>query len=293
MGIWRFYSRALLCLLVCFQVACANAQGREIRLYEREPDQYHRVPLLQQALETASSHYGPTHLTLVKLPTVYEAEEQLLKNDGKVDAFIGQLNAHRESQFHTIYIPLDRGMAGFRLCLIQPNNQARFARLNQVSDISEDNLKVIVGSFWNDRNILEYNGIDTAHADTHGQLSTLLATNEGHCFNRALSEILVDQSNNPEFAIENNLALIYPAAMVVYVRPDKPELVELLSYGLESMLSDGSFNELFEEKHHSLFTSLDFYSRKLFFLDNPNLTDEGREAINRYGIASFVPLASR
>ena len=153
--------------------------------------------------------------------------------------------------------------------------------------VSND-LQVVVGSDWTDRIVMEHNFIPTAHSPEFEALPQLVEERPGRCFSRSLVEVDSELARLPRFELEQHLAMVYPEALILYLRKDLTDLAEALEYGLMMAMEDGSFTELFQQQHAQLFTRLGFYDRKLLFLDNPKLTEQGREAINRYGVASFI-----
>jgi hypothetical protein len=90
-----------------------------------------------------------------------------------------------------------------------------------------------------------------------------------------------------EFRAEKRLAFIYPFADILYIRKGAEKLHEALEHGLMLAIKDRSYFELFDHYYSDSLQKYEFYFRKILVLDNKRISPQAREAINRYGIASF------
>ena len=57
-----------------------------------------------------------------------------LENGSDVDLIVTALTAEKERKFKVIYEPIDKGLLGIRLCLVQKQNADFFKNMNSVAD---------------------------------------------------------------------------------------------------------------------------------------------------------------
>lgn len=240
-------------------------------------------------------------LAKVSLPHVFNvrtiedndaAYAALSQSDSKnrLDIMVAGVSIARETQFLPVYVPLDRGLLGFRVCIIAPQEQSRFNSVNQVSDFAQKALRVSLVDGWPDVQVMTENHIPVVTSSHYGQAVSAVESQEADCFSRSVIEVGKELQALPQLTEENHVALIYPFADIIYVNPNNPELHRQIQSGLYRALEDRSFHQLHDQHYQQLLVDHEFYARKLLIMENHNLTDAAHEAINRYGIASFSRL---
>lgn len=249
--------------------------------------EHHRI-FLELAASKAESKYGDIQIVASEPMTQEQAFSALKQNNGVVDIAVGGLSSDREEDLLPIYYPIDRGLLGFRICLINPDMQSAFDLIQTPQDFKTNDLNIGIGEFWPDAFVLQYNGIPLETARTKEGLIKLLRNQDIACYSRGINELMEELQEENEFVLENRVMLIYPMADLIYARNSAHQKHEMLEYGLSVAIEDGSFAELFSQFYGDAMTVFSVYQRKLMFLDNPDLSEDGRAAINQLGIASFT-----
>ncbi len=197
----------------------------------------------------------------------------------------------REAQHLTIYIPIDRGLLGFKICLITDDNPG-FSGIDTVKDFNQKNLLIGAGTHWPDRRIYELNGLRTVHSSTYELLFEMLKRRRFDCFLRSLNEIEPEAIKYAPKGVvaEKHVAFVYPYAAFMFVSKTTPRLKERLEKGLKMAIEDRSFYELFDKHYLDIMKKYDFYNRKLIIFQRTNASPKILDTVNQYGIASFVGL---
>jgi hypothetical protein len=212
-----------------------------------------------------------------------------LNQPEQINMMIASVDKLREQQANTIYIPLERGLAGFRLCLVKNTNSQAFLGINTLRDFRKRKLSVGVGAHWPDKAILTFNQLPVTTSPIESDLYSMLDAGRFACLSRSVKEVSesVINQNHIDIGVEQNIAFIYPLADFIYISKTETRLAERIEKGLRLAIENEQFYTLFEKHYKQLLLKHNLYGRKLFFLKNENMSEKARDAINQYGIASF------
>jgi len=186
--------------------------------------------------------------------------------------------ADYEKQLLPVYFPLDKGLLGYRVFLIRSETQARLESVKGLGDLRQHSIGQ--GLNWGDVTILRKAGLTVVEGTSYEGLFAMLAAGRFELFSRGAVEIGEElarqKSNHPELMIERNLLLYYPLTRYFYVRrsPEGEALARRISTGLERMLSDGSFDKMFQTFKAPFEGEIGFRNRLLIEIDNPLQTPE-------------------
>ncbi|BDX07017.1 hypothetical protein [Planctobacterium marinum] len=266
-----------------------NSDSHSIRIWHKNAAHQSTLSFLQLALEKAY----PDDIPRLNVITVDDNEVAFSKledvdENARLDIVVSAVSEDREDRYLPIYVPLDRGLLGFRLCMVEPMYVERFSKVKSVTDFARQSLRLTLVKAWPDVSIMRHNQIPLHTTVHYNEAIEALQTNKAHCFSRSVIEIDDELKVNPQLLIEPHIALIYPLADIIYVNPNLPKLHQTLTIGLELAIEDNSYFEMAEKYYAEILTNHGFYSRKLLIMQNPNVTDPALEAINRFGIASFI-----
>lgn len=196
-----------------------------------------------------------------------------------------------ERRLRPVFYPISGGLLGYRLLLIEESRQAAFSEVDTLEDLRA--LLLGQGEGWADTEILEGAGlrVDTA---LHKNLFAMVVRGRIDAFPRgaaeAFKELAEQGPTHPGLAIEQDLALHYPFAMLFFVSPQHPDLHDALVRGFERAHRDGSYQELFRT-HPLIVDVMDragLERRRIFQLENPLMSDAVMAIPRRYW---FDPLA--
>ena len=207
-------------------------------------------------------------------------------NAGMVDAIangaeidIAWVNAAKavSAKLLSVPFPIDRGLGGWRLFLIDGTRQAEFSQVKDLNDLKK--FIALQGTGWADVDVLRKSGL-TVRTGPQKNLYRMTIGQRGDYFARGVNEALNEQAKQvaelPSLAVETSLVLQYPSASIFYVSKSRPELRDDLIRGLETAWADGSFEETFLS-YPDIKLALDnghLDARTLIRIPNPNLPDD-------------------
>lgn len=191
-----------------------------------------------------------------------------LKNGDGIDVVSTMTSSEREANFLPIRIPLDKGLIGWRLLLINKAHAARMKSVRTLADLKR--LTAGQGSDWPDTAILRANGLPVYGTSNYKALFSMLESDRIDYFPRSVTEIWSEASLHQErLAVEPSLVLRYPTAIYFFVRKDNTLLAADVAAGLEKMLADGAFEKLFQEFFGEMIRKSALKERRIFDLKNP------------------------
>lgn len=235
---------------------------------------YWPVELLKMALSYDTNN---TYITSPAAEQeVNQARLKSMMNDGSLHVFwIGTSN-EVENEFRPVRIPLFKGLLGHRIFIIRQGDQAKFSRVNTMSDLLQ--LQAGQGRFWSDTPILESAGIDVVKPVKYINLFHMLDGGRFDYFPRAVHEPWSEVNRDPKLAltIETDLMLIYPMPLYFFTALDNIELASAIESGLRKSIADGTFDRMFLENPdiRSALEKTNVARRKVFRIDNPGLSPE-------------------
>jgi hypothetical protein len=240
------------------------------------------MSILLQALDLTREQYGDYEI-ISSLPMEQRRAVSKLSKRYKDTLDIAHLasNVSREKNATAIRIPLISGLSGYRVCLIKPNNQAKFTNINNKQDFINKGITIGQQQDWPDTKILTSNGINVQTSYKYSLLFRQLDKQRFDCFLRGINEISdeLELNSNTHFVIENNLLFYYPLPLFFFVNNNRPELIERLTKGLTILKEEGVLADLlathFQQKMHQL----QLNNRTLIRLDNPILSSESLQSI--------------
>ncbi len=191
-----------------------------------------------------------------------------------VDVAWSMTSKQREHDLLPIRIPIDKGLLGWRIFLINHVRRADFAQVQSLDQLKK--YQAGQGHDWPDTEILRANGLPTIGEAKYEGLFKLLQFKLCDYFPRSIAEIWDEEKNHPnmELEIENTIVLRYPTALYFFVNKKNTALAASLDRGLHAAIKDGSFDQLFYKYNDDLIRRADLKHRKVFTLNNPLLPAE-------------------
>lgn len=259
-------------ILSCFMLLMTiSTQAKDIVFYGGGPGNYN-FDMLQHVLSyknDGSYKVIPFSGYIPKL----RAYQILAKNEG-IDVVYGGATAKREWSNHPIRIPLLKGLNGWRIPLIKKDKANLIAEQASFDDFK----KLLAGQFhsWSDVAILESNNVRVFKTSNSGGLFQMLAKGRFDYFPRSVLEIWyeMEQHKDLDIMIEQHTLIHYPTAYYFYVNHNNSELARDITQGLEMAIKDGSFDTLFFQRYGEQLDKVRQTPRKIYKLNNPNLTPE-------------------
>lgn len=191
-----------------------------------------------------------------------------LKNNQGLEVLSTMTSTEREQEMLPIRIPIDKGLIGWRLLLINRSQAGKFKAVTSLDDLKR--LTAGQGADWPDVRILRANGLNVYGTSNYDSLFHMLDSERIDYFPRSVNEIWAELDNSQlRIMAEPTIALHYPAAIYFFVRKGNTQLANDISEGLEKMIADGSFEKLFQEYHGEMIRRAAFRDRRVFELLNP------------------------
>jgi hypothetical protein len=261
------------------QLALATTSGATdvVKPFKAESDlvryAYH-YELLDAALKRTTAEYGPYVMQPYTEPISSARGAQEAIRGELLNVYFSDVG-HRNIDEGMIPIPypVDKGLLGYRICLITRQNQARIDRIHTIDQLRT--LKVGQGRGWGDVKIFEHNRIPLDSTGAYESLFAMLARGRFDLFPRGATEVEQELAaygpRYPELAIDRHLLIRYPFSQFFYVSKSAPRLAARLEDGLEQMIRDGSFDALFDKHFAKRLARLNLGQRVVIELENPYL----------------------
>jgi len=239
-----------------------------------------------QVLQLALTKAGqPFELEFLERPANPSAVLDFLRT-GTIDIFDSGTSAAFEQEFLPIYLPIDRGLNGWRLFIVRKERAADFARVKGIEDLRR--LTFGQGSGAPDIKVLEHAGLHVVTASTWPLLFPMLENGRFDAIPLGVNEVygFLDRyrSTAPSATVESHVLLIYPFGRLFFVRRDRPDLRDRVERGLKAAFDDGSFQALFA-RQPSLVEALanaDLKSRVAIRIGNPLMTGRFGQIPGKY-----------
>jgi hypothetical protein len=283
--ITKAIGRHLTCLLMSVAISISATSASALEVVHPSPESAEDTrfeyywQLLARALAITESDFGPSALhPAASAMTEPRAIEELMNGSGKITVLVHGNVADYEKQLLPIYFPLDKGLLGYRVFLIRSETQARMNSVKGLRDLQQHSFGQ--GSNWADATILRKAGLRVVEGTSYEGLFSMLSAGRFELFSRGVVEIGDElarhKSAHPELTIEQRLLLHYPLTRYFYVRrsPEGEALARRISTGLERMLSDGSFDKMFQTFKAPVEDQIGLRNRLLIEIDNPLQTPQ-------------------
>ena len=250
-----------------------------------------------ESVSTKSFSFRVLTLALSKSGHAYDLEpsplgrtsalraQQAIANGEAMDvAWLG-VSKTTDDQLWPIRIPIDRGIQGYRLFLIDGARQAEFSRIKSLNDLKK--MTALQGADWPDTSILRSAGL-RVNTGSFTHLCHMLMGGRGDYFPRDISEAFAEQARicKPEhgIAVEQTLVLHYTLAGMFYVRKSNKRLHDDIERGFTAAYDDGSYMALYhaDAEIQSAIKLARFKTRRVIEIDNPFVSPDAKKIDKRF-----------
>lgn len=278
------YTQTFLLLLFYFLSLPASSNSNTIvtiaPLSDNDTRYLYANELLDLILEKTQDEYGLDAIEYYPEAVSRQRSLMLIK-EGKIDVIAEATQKKWESTLIPIRIPIRKGIQGYRLFMTNKNYSQSLANIKTLQDLRE--LKTGAGSQWVISGILEENNFNVVTSGNYESLFKMLNADRFSTFSRGVNEIfpefLSHSEANPNILIDQFLALYTPLPTFFFVSPKNQMLAQRIQKGLEIMIETGEFDEFFYRHHNDILEKSTLTKRRIFILNNPNLSEETRKII--------------
>jgi len=240
-----------------------------------QADERNKYPLriLEAALKKTVKKYGPFEIRPYPNPVPRKrALKELL--EGRMSVFPSVTQTEWETKAIPVWIPIMKGLLGFKLLLIRNEDQAEFAAVRSVSDLMK--FRLGQGQQWSSTAAFKKLGFRVSGGTVYESLFKMLDEKRFDYFPRGVNEIFTEfQDRKTVFLnirIEETLAIYLPSPVYFFVSPKRPELAVRIEEGLMEMIQDGEFDHIFNNYYAANLKAAMLANRRIIHLKNLNLS---------------------
>jgi hypothetical protein len=285
--LYSCFSISLFCALVPFATLASADSPESITIWQRNFEDPFLKASVNQILDATVDEYG--EYKLVASPKMEQADAFKQLAEGKIDIVIGSINLERESRFSPVLIPIDRGLAGFRICLIHEDSKG-LAEISMLESEVLNEITIGIGNKWPDKSIYEQNKFTTLGHDQYLKLFDMLENKEFDCLSRSMQEVDAEilMLKDRPIKKDKDIVFIYPNGAFIYTQKGAIDLHKRITRGAEESIESKRYFELFDEHYSDILKKNNLYFRKMIVMSNRDISPQALEAISQYGLASFT-----
>lgn len=263
-----------LCLVVIVSSHTLSAE-QTLRVNDfSDPNAAYAIKMLRLAI--AHSDNPNYKIDVIKEDFTQARVNEEVRSGGLLDLCWASSDAQIESQLRPIRIPLFKGLLGYRIFIINKNDQAKFDRVKTLDDLKK--LTIGQGRTWADGRILEANGFNVIKTNKYPSLFYMVEGGRFDGFPRGVHEPFSELEARPtmNLAVEKNLMVYYQMPFYLFVSPNNQTLAKNLETGFERAIANGEFDKVFygDKAIQDVMQKANMKNRTLFKLDNPLLSKE-------------------
>lgn len=266
-----------------------QTQPIQVRYYQRTvkdkltADEDYWIGLLKLALDKSGYPYKMN--AVIEKDMSHARLINSLNKNGPVNlAFMGT-SKYKEDQLLAIYIPVFRGLMGYRVMMTTKTSMLSFANITKVQQLT--NINFGLGFDWADEPIMRDADLRVITAAYH-DLFIMLAGGRFDAISRAAHEIKSEHDivvkQYPTLTIEPNLIFEYRLPSFFFVGQHNTKLAKIINLGLENAYNDGSFLNYFNH-HPVIISALKFINqpnRNWINLENNHLSEKSNKIESKY-----------
>ncbi len=262
----------LACLFTSTQLLAAD---KILRVNDfSDPNAAYAIKMLKLAIAHSDNPNYQVEISHENFTQTRTNEE--VRSKGLLDVCWTSSDSNIESLLRPIRIPLFKGLLGYRIFIINKNDQAKFDQVQTLEDLKK--LTIGQGRTWADGRILEANGFNVIKTNKYPSLFYMVEGGRFDAFPRGVNEPFgeLEARTNMELAVEKNLMLYYRMPFYLFVAPDNQGLAKDLETGFARAIANGEFDKVFygDKAVQDVMHKANMKNRKLFKLDNPLLSKE-------------------
>jgi hypothetical protein len=261
-----------LILLVASSLLCA--EDKIIRVTDfNDPNSEYAIKLLKLALSNVETRYrievNPDDFSQARV-------NEEVSTGGILDLLWTTGDTQTEALLRPIRIPIFKGLLGYRIFIINKDDQYKFDKITTLDELRK--LTLGQGRTWADTRILEANGFNVVKTSKYDGLFYMVEGGRFDAFPRGVHEPFGELAKRSKMnlAIEKKLMIAYKMPFYYFVSKTNDKLANDVETGLNRAIANGSFDTFFMNAPtiKDVIEKADMKNRKVFYLDNPTLTKE-------------------
>ena len=237
------------------------------------------LELLKLALKKSQAEFGPFALKPVFMAMPQGRAVKSVAR-GQLIALVWTMTSpQREKELRAIYIPIMKGLMGYRIAIIRSGEQHRFTDIQTLAEFQS--IILGQGQDWPDTDILRSQGFIVVSGKGEKMIDMLLKA-RFDAFPRALHEPWDEVKGRDDIHVESSLLIKYSSPIYFFVNKNNEQLAQRIEKGLTLATEDGSFDALFNSHSATadILEKAKLDTRKIFEIDNPSLSTRSRELLD-------------
>ena len=230
--------------------------------------------ILTMALEKTKAEFGPYELQS-SLNFMNGRRARASLDSGELTVIWTSTSVEKEKALLPIRIPIRKGILGYRVLLINADQQAHFDRIQKAADLKD--LRIGQGTGWDDGRLYRHLGTEVVEAK-YSNLFRMLRHERFDAIplgiNEAMASLQRAEGGEGRLTIEKNILIYYPWPYYFFVARHQEVLHKRLETGLRLMLKDGSLDAIFWKYNAKAIEQLNLKQRRLIRIENPLLPPE-------------------
>lgn len=235
----------------------------------------YQMALIGEALSQSQEKYGPynfiTHLA--DLSSKRSFIELNKPEQEYINMRVGITSREREENAIPIRLPIRKGLLSYKLLIINKKNINMFDEVKSLETLKTYRFGVVYD--WVTAGIMHANNFDVIDVPSyHGLFRMLNAERFDYTVlgvNEAFPILASLKDENLNLMVAPNIALYINTPSYIFVSKSNPRLAERITWGLEKMIKNGRFDEVFEQYHQGYIDKVDLQNRTIISIPNPNL----------------------
>jgi hypothetical protein len=206
--------------------------------------------------------------------------------DGPIDVQWIASSIEDDKKMSPVLFPIDMGLLGYRVFLIDGQRQAEFSQIRTLTDLRK--MVALQGAGWADVDVLRHAGLTVRTGPNYPNLFRMTVGGRADYFPRGAFEAYNEKAKfadqAPGLDVEDSLILHYPFATIFYVKKTDQTLRADLYRGLVAAFDDGSYKALFLSNPdvQTVLAKAHMKTRRIIDIDNPFLSDEMKAVDKRF-----------
>lgn len=234
-------------------------------------------PYAIKMIQLANDHIEKKYKLVISQEPFSQSRIMTETSGGNLDIFWSSSTSDLEARYRPIRINLFKGLLGYRIFIINKNNQAKFDHIKTLADLKK--ITIGQGRTWADGDILERNGFTVIKTNKYESLFYMVDGNRFDAFARGVHEPFDEldrRKDLKDLVVEKNIMLFYKVPFYLFVDQKADELAKDLELGFERAIADGSFDAVFfnDPAVKKALTYANMKNRRVFELENPTLSKE-------------------
>jgi len=230
--------------------------------------------LLTAVLDASADRYGAYRLQTSPIRMERDRLLAEMRKGELVNLSAQVTSAEWERELLPIRIPIDKGLSGYRIALIDSHRQRDFSALRTLEQLKA--IPMGAGRQWSSTAVFRQAGFNVVPGNSTDGLHGMLAAGRFRYFPRSVDEAVFEQSAYvgafPALAVETSMVVYFPLPRYFFVPPGQPRLAQRLEYGLNRLIAAGRFEQIFHRFYDGLIEQTGLRRRRVFRIVNPNLS---------------------